>query len=157
MRALRTADFLYIRNFAPDRWPMGAPGAAAETASAALETETRAGFADMDAGPTKAWLIAHRDDPQWKWHYDFAFAKRPAEELYDLRKDPEQTRNVATDPAYAADKGKLAAQLMKTLTDAGDPRVTGDGQTFDRPPFSDAPRGPLKQPAKKAAAPKVSQ
>ena len=24
-RALRTQDFLYIRNFAPDRWPMGSP------------------------------------------------------------------------------------------------------------------------------------
>lgn len=25
MRAFRTADFLYVRNFAPDRWPMGSP------------------------------------------------------------------------------------------------------------------------------------
>jgi hypothetical protein len=24
------------------------------------------------------------------------------------------------------------------LTEAGDPRVLGDGSTFDRPPFSDA-------------------
>ncbi len=24
-RSLRTQDFLYIRNFAPDRWPMGSP------------------------------------------------------------------------------------------------------------------------------------
>jgi arylsulfatase A-like enzyme len=157
MRALRTADFLYIRNFAPDRWPMGAPGAITETSAAELETNTRAGFADMDAGPTKAWLIAHRDDPQWKWHYDFAFAKRPADELYDLRKDPEQTINVAAEPAYEAEKAKLAAQLMKTLADAGDPRVTGDGQTFDRAPFSDAPAQSLKRPARKAAAPDVAR
>jgi uncharacterized sulfatase len=111
----------------------------------------------MDAGPTKAWLIAHRDDPQWKWHYDFAFAKRPADELYDLRKDPEQTINVAAEPAYEAEKAKLAAQLMKTLADAGDPRVTGDGQTFDRAPFSDAPAQSLKRPARKAAAPDVAR
>ena len=26
-RALRTKEFLYIRNFAPDRWPMGDPAA----------------------------------------------------------------------------------------------------------------------------------
>jgi len=26
-RALRTGEFLYVRNFAPDRWPMGSPGA----------------------------------------------------------------------------------------------------------------------------------
>ena len=27
-RAIRTADFLYIRNFAPDRWPLGSPDGA---------------------------------------------------------------------------------------------------------------------------------
>ncbi len=30
-RAIRTKDFLYVRNFAPDRWPMGAPYAVTET------------------------------------------------------------------------------------------------------------------------------
>ena len=133
-RALRTRDFLYIRNFAPDRWPMGKPGS---TDPATLTTETRAAFPDMDAGPTKAWLIANREATEWRWHYDYAFAKRPAEELYDLRKDPDQINNVAADSAYAPDKTRLATELMDRLTKAGDPRVTGDGATFDRPPFSD--------------------
>lgn len=143
MRALRTADFLYIRNFAPERWPMGAPGeVTADSAPSAqrLESETRAAFADIDAGPTKAWLIAHRHDPQWKWHYDFAFGKRPAEELYDLRKDPGQTRNVAADPAYAAPKSDLAAQLMKTLAENTDPRASGGEVRFEQPPYTDAGR-----------------
>lgn len=26
--------------------------------------------------------------------------------------------------------------MMKILTDAGDPRVTGDGMTFEKPPFT---------------------
>ena len=56
--------------------------------------------------------------------------------MYDLRKDPYLIKNVATDPAYAATKTTMAAQLMKTLTDAKDPRVTGDGKTFDREPFT---------------------
>jgi uncharacterized sulfatase len=139
-RALRTKDFLYIRNYRPDRWPMGAPYAVTETTApspAELETNTRVAFADMDASPTKAWLVAHRHEAQWKWHYDYAFGKRPSEELYDLRKDSDQVKNVAADPAYADEKAKLSRQLMKVLTDAGDPRVTGDGGTFDRPPFSD--------------------
>ena len=152
-RCLRTKDHLYIRNFAPDRWPLGSPaGVAADSApdAAALSNNTYAAFADMDASPTKAWLIAHRHDPEWKWHYDYAFAKRPAEELYDLRTDPEQTENVAADPAYAATKAELSARLLKTLTEVGDPRVTGDGQTFERPPFTDAgPQGIKK--AKKAS------
>ncbi|MGH7957256.1 MAG: sulfatase, partial [Opitutaceae bacterium] len=144
MRALRTSDFFYIRNFAPDRMPMGdAKGALAPEAvsNGSLVGDTRVGFADMDASPTKAWLIAHREDPQWRWHYEHAFGKRPAEELYDLRKDPDQIKNVAADPAYAKAKADLAAQLMQRLTAANDPRVTGDGKTFERPPFTDASPG----------------
>jgi len=151
-RCLRTRDFLYIRNFAPDRWPLGNPLGVTETSAPdadALANNTRVAFADMDASPTKAWLVAHRHDPQWKWHYDYAFAKRPVEELYDLRSDPEQTKNVATEPTYSAAKAQLAERLLKTLTDVGDPRVTGDGQTFERPPFTDAEPGPATKGAKK--------
>ncbi|HVL12155.1 MAG TPA: sulfatase, partial [Gemmata sp.] len=94
-RSLRTNDFRYIRNFAPDRTPMGDP--LAVTADKAptqqqLEANTRIAFPDMDAGPTKAWLVANRNDPKWKWYYDYAFAKRPAEELYDLATDPDQVK-----------------------------------------------------------------
>lgn len=146
MRALRTADFLYIRNFAPERWPMGAPYAVTDTKApdaAALASDTFVAFGDMDASPTKAWLIEQRNDPKWKWHYDHAFGKRPAEELYDLRKDPDQVKNLADNSVYAADRKKLGERLLKILTDAGDPRVSGDGRTFDLPPFTDpAPAKP---------------
>lgn len=151
-RCLRTKDYLYIRNFAPDRWPLGSPlGVTATSApdADALANNTRVAFADMDASPTKAWLISHRNDPQWKWHYDYAYAKRPAEELYDLRSDPEQTKNVAADPAYAATKKELGERLLKTLTEVGDPRVTGDGQAFERPPFTDAEANQGTKGAKK--------
>jgi N-sulfoglucosamine sulfohydrolase len=140
MRGLRTADFLYIRNFAPERWPMGAPYTVTDTKApdaAALASDTMVAFYDMDASPTKAWLVEHRNDPKGKGYYDRAFGKRPAEELYDLRKDPDQVKNVADAPAYAADRKRLAERLLKTLTEAGDPRVIGDGKTFDQPPFSD--------------------
>jgi uncharacterized sulfatase len=139
MRAFRTKDFVYIRNFRPERSPMGDAKQAldpAVLAGDALVENTRIGFADMDSSPTKAWLVRHRDDPQWKWHYEHAFGKRPAEELYDLRKDPDQVKNVAADPAYAKAKADLAAQLMQRLTAAQDPRVIGDGMTFERPPFT---------------------
>lgn len=148
MRALRTPDFLYIRNFAPDRWPMGAAGTITDdhTPDAAqMETNTFVAFGDMDASPTKAWLIKHRNETQWKWLYDFAFGKRPAEELYDLHKDPDQVRNVAGEAGYTTTKRELAERLLKTLMEAHDPRVTGDGSTFDKPPFSDAVASPKKK------------
>ncbi len=139
MRALRTPEFLYVRNFAPDRWPLGAPYSAAESTPdlKAVGNDTRAAFPDMDASPTKTWLIAHQHEAQWKWHFDLAFAKRPAEELYDLKNDPDQVKNVAADPAFSAQRRALSERLMKLLTDAKDPRVTGDGSTFDKSPFSD--------------------
>ena len=140
-RALRTNDFLYIRNFKPERWPLGLPNLLTDTnvpSQEALESDTYAAFADMDASPTKAWLVAHRNDAQWKRFYDIAVARRPGEQLYDLKKDPYQMTNVAADKRYAATRAKLAAQLMKILTDAGDPRVTGDGMTFERAPFTNA-------------------
>ena len=54
-----------------------------------------------------------------------------------MRKDPDQVNNLAADPAFAAKKKQLTERLMKLLKDANDPRVTGDGSTFDKPPFSD--------------------
>lgn len=141
MRALHTADYLYIRNFAPDRWPMGAPLAATaptETLSAdALESNTFYAFADMDASPTKSWLVLHRDIPDWKWNYDRAFAKRPADELYDLRPGADPVRNVAGDPAYAEPLARLSNELLARLRSVGDPRVCADPVPFERPPFTD--------------------
>ena len=139
-RAIRTADFLYVRNFAPDRWPMGSPKftSRADLPSAnALEHQTYVAFADMDASPTKAWLVSQFGEPQWQWHYDYAFAKRTDEQLFVLKNDPDQTKNFANDPTYTARKQALAEQLMKVLRETGDPRVTGDSQTFERSPFTD--------------------
>ena len=140
----RTKDFLYIRNFAPDRYPLGDPKNVtkdSQPSAQALENSTFVAFADMDAGPTKAWLVAHRNDPEWKWHYDYAFGKRPAEELYDLTKDPEQISNLAGNPEYAKALKAQGDRLMKILTEAGDPRVVDRECRFDRPPFSDLEKG----------------
>jgi arylsulfatase A-like enzyme len=153
-RALRTADFLFIRNFAPDRWPMGNPKftSRADMPSAdALEHNTFVAFADMDASPTKSWLVRQFGEEDWEWHYNYAFGKRPLDELYDLRKDPDQMVNVADDPAYARPKRELSARLLQVLTEAKDPRVLGDGHTFDRPPYTDVPAEPRANRAAKPA------
>ncbi|MFZ5832151.1 MAG: sulfatase [Planctomycetota bacterium] len=140
-RAIRTKDFLYIRNFKPDRWPMGTgPGYGAEGGMPEYELlreDTFAAFGDMDAGPAKAWIIVNRNEPGMQEYFDYGFAKRPEEELYDLRKDPDALENVAAAADYREVKEQLAARLMEVLKTTGDPRVMGDGTTFDRPPFSD--------------------
>lgn len=157
MRAIRTKDFLFIRNFAPDRWPMGAPYAVTETSeptAGQLENNNRVAFPDFDASPTKAWLVKHRREPQGKPFYDRAFARRPGEELYDLRSDPEQTKNVAGLASLLVEQGEMARRLMKVLTETGDPRVTGDGLKFERPPFTDPEPGAARKSPGSDARPK---
>ncbi len=128
-RAIRTARHLYIRNFKPERWPMGAP---ADAPLEAIAANTMATFSDHDASPTKAWTIEHRRDAA-KQLYHLTFEKRPGEELYDLRRDPDQMNNVAADAAYAKRKSELAARLMQELRETKDPRLEDD---FDRPPYT---------------------
>jgi N-sulfoglucosamine sulfohydrolase len=140
-RALRTVEHLYIRNFRPERWPLGDPlGPADALTREALTEDTMVTFKDMDAGPTKAWLVLNRDEPRWKQHYEWAFGRRPAEELYALRDDPHQVRNLAADPAHAATLGALRERLLAELRRTADPRVEGEGDHFERPPLA----GPLR-------------
>ena len=150
-RALRTPEFLYIINFKPDRWPMGDPyhlKADKQPDFNTLANNTFVTFGDLDASPTKAWLMQQVDVPKWKWHYDYAFGRRPRIELYYLKNDPDQLKNVAGQPQFAAAQKQLHGRLMSELKRTGDPRVSGDGSTFDKPPFvSDFGRRPRK-PAK---------
>ena len=136
MRAIRTDRFLYIRNFRPDRWPAGTPD---------YEKAFRKGtwLGDCDNGATKTYMVQHREDPKLKRLYELAFAKRPAEELYDLRKDPDQLHNVAADRAYGAEKERLAKRLIAELKATADPRVVGGAEQFDKfPYYGSGPRHP---------------
>lgn len=150
-RSLRTKDFLYIRNFEPDRWPMGSPKFTSKADMPPIdkiEHETAACFGDMDASPTKAWLVSQFGNETWKWNYDFAFAKRPAEELYFIGSDPDETRNLADDPAFADKKKELRDRLLKILADAKDPRVVADPVPFEHPPFTEATAARAKRKIK---------
>ena len=115
-RAIRTRDFLYIRNYDPERWPAGDPPL----------------FGDVDAHmlqypcPTKTYMLKNRENEDVKNLFALAFGKRPAEELYDLNKDPEQMKNIAEDKDYLEIKNALSERLVEYLRKTKDPRVTGD-------------------------------
>ena len=125
-RGIRTERYLYIRNFAPDRWPAGAPSGA---------THPMNTYPDCDNSPTKSYLIGRRDNPEVRRYYELSFAKRPAEELYDISKDPDQINNVAESQSYAEIKRELSSILMAQLKKTGDPRVVGGGEKFDEYPY----------------------
>ena len=140
-RAIRTDDFLYIYNFAPDRWPIGDPkgleddDAIPPSAEDILESYDTI-FQDIDKGPTKVWMIYNRGKNQVKPLYELAFGKRPLEELYDLRVDPDYMSNVAEQSEYQIKKNEMKTRLMSILENENDPRVTESPSRFDLPPFA---------------------
>jgi len=67
--------------------------------------------------------------------WDLAFAKRPGDELYDLRKDPGQLENVADEPEYAQVKAQLSERLLSELRRTGDPRVVGGAERLETYPY----------------------
>jgi N-sulfoglucosamine sulfohydrolase len=143
-RALRDGQYLYIRNFTPDRWPAGTP----HWRQAAFPGSW---LGDCDNGPTKTYMVDNKDqDAEHQRFYGLAFGKRGAEELYDLKKDPDQLDNVVADPAFAAVRTQLATRLTQLLAETGDPRVVGGGEQFDEYPYlGGAPLSPEFEQAKK--------
>ncbi|WP_197441462.1 sulfatase family protein [Thalassoglobus neptunius] len=133
-RAIRTSNYLLVRNFKPDRMPMGDVYDSDATSEQLLQNHYLA-YPDMDASPTKTFLMTNRNS--YSKHFDIAFAVRPEFELYDLKSDPDQVKNVAADPDYAMVLRELTDRMMNELRETGDPRVSGDGSTFDRKPFVD--------------------
>ena len=135
MRAIRTHEFLLIRNFAPDRWPAGAPQTLDQNNQLTPITDPHRAFADIDGSPTKNFMLAHRDHPDYRDFFLRTVGKRPEFELFDIRKDPGCLRNLASDPAFAETRDKLAARLEAHLRETGDPRIVGpDPDIFESYP-----------------------
>lgn len=127
-RAIRTKDYLYIRNFKPDRWPAGDPQKYEEDGTLG---RMHGGYHDIDACPTLDYLIEHRDDPAIRPYFLMAVDKRPADELYDIRNDPGCLHNVAGDIAHTSARLGLAQQLLDYLRKTGDPRILGNGDVWE--------------------------
>lgn len=128
-RAVRTAHWLYIRNFRPDRWPAGDPVMHAAVGE----------YGDADGGPTKTAVMALEQDPVGMAKFQLCFGKRPAEELYDIKADPDQIQNLAGQPAHAATQTELNASLLSWMTKTGDPRATTDDDRWDLFPYYGKP------------------
>lgn len=125
-RAVRTHQFLYIQNLKSDRWPAG-------DSTFLKNGKITRRYGDIDDGPAKTYLLTHR--AQYPTLVEGAIAKRPAEELYDLVKDPYQLQNVADVPAYQPAKTKLQRQLSAWRKRTNDPRLTAAGDSIDTYPY----------------------
>ncbi|MGB0241835.1 MAG: sulfatase-like hydrolase/transferase [Verrucomicrobiales bacterium] len=129
-RAIRTDDFLYIRNFTPREWPSGAvkgPEPEFDFVETPWPTVSGAFSYNVDPGPTKQWMRLNAKSGDDAELYRLAFGSRPGEELYDLSKDPDQLTNVAKQHSYKGTRDELSGRLTVQLRESGDPRFVHPG------------------------------
>ena len=84
---------------------------------------------------TKDFLLAHQNDPAYAKYIALIFSKRPAEELYDLRRDPNQLTNVGSQPAYSDALKQLRARVDEWMKQTHDPRLDPSYDGFDTFPY----------------------
>jgi arylsulfatase A-like enzyme len=104
-RTVRDARFRYVRHFLPwiggDDLPPYADGVAI-------------------TGELRRVRGAGALPPGADW---FARAQRPVEELYDMTADPDEVRNLATDPAHTQDLERLRGTLLAWMRESRDAGV----------------------------------
>lgn len=103
VRTVRDHRFRYIRNYLPH-----------------LPNGQYVDFQMMQAG-YQEWLSLYQQGELNDLQSRF-WRPRPAEELFDIRSDPHETVNLATDSAYASELGRLSTALdehMLAVNDGG--------------------------------------
>jgi arylsulfatase A-like enzyme len=124
VRGIIRDGFLYLHNFEPTRWPMCDP---------------ITGYLNTDGSPTKSLILAENRVGVNHWRWELNFGRRPADELYDLRRDPDCLTNLTLDPAHVERRDAMQKQLFDELKAQGDPRMFGNGAVFDRYPHAESP------------------
>ncbi|NNJ28073.1 sulfatase family protein [Alienimonas chondri] len=98
-RSVRTTDYKYIHNLAPEL-PNTPPADAVRSPTFVAMRHLRESLTPEQAA---------------------IFTPGPAEELYDLSADPHELNNLAADPAHAAALNELRGALAQWRTDTADP------------------------------------
>lgn len=116
IRGIVTRDYVYLKNFEPDRWP-------------ACNPET--GYLNCDAGETKSFILDMRRTMGSNSFWRLCFGKRPAEELYRRESDQDCVVNLASQQDMLDIQQKLRDRMEQMLREQQDPRILGNGKVFD--------------------------
>jgi N-sulfoglucosamine sulfohydrolase len=112
MRSVRTRDWKYIRNLKSD----------AEFHSHVDKAKDGDGYKYWASWEAKATKDLAAAAVVGRYH------KRPAEELYDLRADPHEMRNLAKDPAHAAKLEECRKELDEWMKAEGDKGLASEAE-----------------------------
>lgn len=141
-RVIRSKDFLLTWNIKYDRWPAGAPQRLVPGTTDELYPlygidedgihHSPWAFTDIDAAPTKSFIIENKDEDGMGKYFEWAHAKRPEFELFDIKTDPYCLNNLSSNTQYADVEKEMKEALMQELNNSKDPRVVGpDKEVFD--------------------------
>ncbi len=141
-RMIRSDKYLLIWNIKPDRWPSGAPQRIVKGTKDKLwpmygidkqgKHHSEWAFTDIDAAPTKSYIIENQEDKKVKPFFEMTIAKRPEFELFDIQKDPFCLENLIGNKKYARIENEMKTALQEKLKKTKDPRVLGpDKEIFD--------------------------
>ena len=128
---MRTREYLYIRNFKPERWPAGTP--------TRLKPEGKkwegdvGGYHDIDDYGL-SFIYKHKNEQEINFYHLRATAKRPSEELYNIVDDPGCIKNIADHSEFSEVLLDLRSRFEGYLKDTGDPRITGSGDIYETYP-----------------------
>lgn len=103
LRSVRTAQFKYIRNYYPQR-PHLQPNRYKDAKEIIQRLRALHAQGKLPALTEKLLFSP----------------TRPAEELYDLRTDPFETRNLAVDPKHGKTLAEMRARLQRWIKETGD-------------------------------------
>lgn len=130
-RSITDGRFRYIWNMAYKKVPDGSIDAWATAPNARTEVRTPA-WLPWDATPSELWqnnayeeIIFHKAEFPEAYRLLKESLFRPEFELYDLKADPYETKNLADNPEYKPVVERLSRELkqwMQSENDNGDPR-----------------------------------
>jgi len=112
IRCVRDKRFKYIRNFEPER-----------------PYCQISGYKKLQYPVDTLMRVLHRRGELLPAQEVFMAPRRPEEELYDLRADPFETRNLAKDPRFAPVLKSMRGQLDDWMIRTADPGAQPEGDT----------------------------
>jgi len=125
-RAIHTAEWTYIKNYEPDRWPAGGPN---------VLIPGWGFYGDIDPSGIKSYFTENEQNN--KPLFDLCFGKVPTEELYNKNDDPDMINNLADKPKYQTKLSELRKDLKEYLKATKDPRINDespwDDYNYDKP------------------------
>lgn len=134
-RAIRSTEYLLIWNMKPELWPAGDPQAVKPNSDGELLPmygidekgihHSEWAFTDVDASPSKSFLIENHNQKKIRYYFDLAYAKRSEFELYNVVNDPYCLNNIYGKENLISISEEMKSELMKELVISEDPRVVG--------------------------------